>query len=297
MMRYGQNNFVPTALPAAPARMNQPHSKTRMRWRERPFALPRRRRLQPPDRNCYGVLFLLAWSAFAFAWSVGAVVAGEFRWGRNPSTLIRPDTHAFLFWGVVGFWFALGVLVAGVSVVGLRTYWRDARISRHSTPHGINEPPAINSPAARRRLSKLSLFLAIATIAFATADLLLPLRSTHRLQSNLTATLPHAQPATTELEAPEGDLGKTFIGLRQVLDYYETKGFIILGSFEHSQWPAKVIQEKEGTNEIRFELKTGPPHVYPGHSGYRLRVVSLEDSAGRETVVVLRSKNKPASRL
>jgi hypothetical protein len=284
--------------------MNKSHPSARMRWRERPFALPRRRRLQPADRNCYGLLFLFALSAFLLALSIHDVALGEFRWGHNPPSLIRPDARPCLFWGVVGFWFALGALLASVSVIGLRTYLLDRRIRRHRAPGSMNEPPVINPPTTQSRLGKLILLLAIAAIAFATVDLLLALRPSQRLHPNLTATSPQAHPGTPELEPPERNLGRTpvrleddevrmtFTGLRQALDYYEAQGFIMLGTFEHSQWPAHVVHQKEATNEIRFLLKTGPPHSYPGYVGYRLRVVSLEDSAGRETVVVLRSKNK-----
>ena len=88
------------------------------------------------------------------------------------------------------------------------------------------------------------------------------------------------------------DEGRTFTSLPEVFDYYAIQGFVMLGQFPKSDWPARVVYVQDGTNEISFTRKGGPRHTYPGNTGYRLKVVSLEDSSGAETLVVLRSKEK-----
>jgi TolB-like protein len=86
--------------------------------------------------------------------------------------------------------------------------------------------------------------------------------------------------------------GKTFTAVRDVVDYFDSHGYVIQGRFEQSQWPATVVFEKESLNEISFALKSGIPHLYSGYDGYRLRVVALEDAAHGETVLVFRSKKR-----
>ena len=78
--------------------------------------------------NWYLPLFCFVWAAFVFAWSIGATVVGEFRWGRRSGTLIRPDTHPYFFWGVVAFEFIMGVVVGYVGVKELRASLRRRRI-------------------------------------------------------------------------------------------------------------------------------------------------------------------------
>jgi hypothetical protein len=115
-----------------------------------------------------------------------------------------------------------------------------------------------------------------------------------------TGGTPSRSPVPTppsHVEAPPeasaaSDVGKTFADLRDVFDYYGTQGFTKLGQFPKSDWPARVVYVMEGTNEISFSRKGGPRHRYPGYAGYRLKVVSLEDPSGAETLVVLRSKEK-----
>jgi TolB-like protein len=97
------------------------------------------------------------------------------------------------------------------------------------------------------------------------------------------------QPPSSDASAPSG-LGTVFTGLRNAVDHYDTQGFVLLGRFERSQWPATVISEKEADDEISFVLKSGVPHTYPGYFGYRLKVVVFEDAAHEETVLVFRSK-------
>jgi hypothetical protein len=109
-----------------------------------------------------------------------------------------------------------------------------------------------------------------------------------RAPAPLPAPMEKAQP-----EAPvEADVGKAFADLRDVFDYYGTQGFTKLGQFPKSDWPARIVYVQEGTNEISFTRKGGSRHRYPGYAGYRLKVVSLEDPSGAETLVVLRSKEK-----
>lgn len=92
-------------------------------------------------------------------------------------------------------------------------------------------------------------------------------------------------------QAPSSE-GTVFSGFRKAVDHYDAKGFIVLGKFEKAQWPATVISEKEADDEISFSLRSGPPHIYPGYAGYRLKVVVFEDSSHEETVLVFRSKKK-----
>ena len=168
----------------------------------------------------------------------------------------------------------------------------------------MNEPPIRKETGTQSRFSRLAFFLAIACAAFASLYLFWAFKRARRprgevAQSSREPALTRAGLASAnrdlaeEPERPEEDeVGKTFRGLRQLFDYYETKGFIMLGRFEKSRWPAKVVQQEERTNEISFTLKGGVRHSYPGYTGYRLRVVTLADATGGETVVVLRSKDK-----
>jgi hypothetical protein len=71
-----------------------------------------------------------------------------------------------------------------------------------------------------------------------------------------------------------------------------SRGYAMIGRFEHSQWPAKLVRLQETTNQISFALKGGQRNSYPGFQGYRLMLVRLEDPAGGETVVLLRSNDR-----
>jgi TolB-like protein len=86
--------------------------------------------------------------------------------------------------------------------------------------------------------------------------------------------------------------GTLFGDFRDIIDYYDDQGFLLLGKFEHSGWPARVVSEKEADDEISFTLRKGATHTYPGYIGYRLRVVMLEDRDQKETVLIFRSKKK-----
>ena len=101
--------------------------------------------------------------------------------------------------------------------------------------------------------------------------------------------------AKTVASSTDDEVGRTFADLRQVLDHYEAQGFTLQGRFERSQWPAKVVHQRDATNEITLVLKQGGRHRFPGYTGYRLRAVTLEDASGGETVVVLKSKDRVAS--
>jgi hypothetical protein len=106
--------------------------------------------------------------------------------------------------------------------------------------------------------------------------------------------VPQPSPVVAQAATPfaPSDEGRTFTSLPEVFDYYAIQGFVMLGQFPKSDWPARVVYVQDGTNEISFTRKGGPRHTYPGNTGYRLKVVSLEDSSGAETLVVLRSKEK-----
>jgi hypothetical protein len=68
------------------------------------------------------------------------------------------------------------------------------------------------------------------------------------------------------------------------------QGWVVLGRFDLA-WPAEVVSEKEGSDEISFTVG-GTPHKYPGYDGYRLKVVKLAPEGGGEAAVVLRSAEK-----
>jgi hypothetical protein len=105
------------------------------------------------------------------------------------------------------------------------------------------------------------------------------------------------QPGVPPEPARPSVIGRQFSSLQELVNYYQAQGFVTTGRFEKAQWPAKVVYEKQAANELTFTLKSGQRHRYTGFAGYLLKVVSLEDEHGRETVVVLRSKEPrfPAS--
>ena len=69
-------------------------------------------------------------------------------------------------------------------------------------------------------------------------------------------------------------------------------GYVLLGSFEDPEWPAKITSEKKAENEISFQAPNGTHHRYPGYDGYTLRVVRLMGQDGKHAVRVLRSREK-----
>ncbi len=90
-------------------------------------------------------------------------------------------------------------------------------------------------------------------------------------------------------------LGKTFSSLQESVADFRGHGFVLLGRFEQSQWPATVVRERDGLDEIRFVLPSGTPHLYTGYDGYLLKVVVLVDAAQNETVLVFRSRDQVSS--
>jgi len=102
--------------------------------------------------------------------------------------------------------------------------------------------------------------------------------------------------ACAEEHYRENNIGLNFTGLKHVTDHYDHQGYLLLGRFESAQWPATVVYEKDGFNEISFVLKNGSPHSYPGYTGYRLKAVALEDESGEEIMLVFRSKTREESR-
>jgi len=68
-------------------------------------------------------------------------------------------------------------------------------------------------------------------------------------------------------------------------------GYVVIGSFGN-HWPARIVTVTEGRGQIGFTRADGVPHAYSGFEGYALKAVFLKDSEGRETIVVLRSKEK-----
>ena len=88
-----------------------------------------------------------------------------------------------------------------------------------------------------------------------------------------------------------GEMGNSYDSYHDFISAQEAKGFVFLGRFGES-WPAEIIEVKMAMHEIAFELQGGSKHRYPGYDGYELKVVRLIDQNERETVIVLRSKEK-----
>jgi hypothetical protein len=106
------------------------------------------------------------------------------------------------------------------------------------------------------------------------------------------AQLQHALPNCKILADHEISGERVFHNGEEVWDYFATQGYVVIGGVGDIQWPAIVTSEKEAINEISFVRSNGGKHLYPGHDGYRLKVVALEDSAGTETDFVFRSEKK-----
>lgn len=100
------------------------------------------------------------------------------------------------------------------------------------------------------------------------------------------------KPAGAVAVPPSAEIGMTFTSLAQVSSYFGQRGFVVTGKFENSRWPAKLVRLKEAMHEVSVTLKSGKFLNYsgPGFTGYRLRVATLEDADGGETVVILSSK-------
>jgi hypothetical protein len=73
------------------------------------------------------------------------------------------------------------------------------------------------------------------------------------------------------------------------LDQQQRAGWVAVGRFG-GHWPAQPVREHADNDGIRFVRADGTPHHYSGFDGYRMRVVFLEDAKGRESIVVLRSR-------
>lgn len=89
--------------------------------------------------------------------------------------------------------------------------------------------------------------------------------------------------------------GKSFASLKQLTSYCAARHFVLTGRFIHSQWPATAVSIQAGTNSISFQLKNDQIHNYPGYPGCLLKVLKLEDAAGGETAVVLKSETPATS--
>ncbi len=169
-------------------------------------------------------------------------------------------------------------------------------------PPVLTDPVRSATPVGVWIALGLAVFVAIAALAFAiltAAQLRVTQRQLVVASQEFARVQAELESARRDLAAnlappSDGEIGRTFSGLRQVSDHYESLGYVTLGRFERSQWPAKVVHQKVSTNEISFQRKRGPRHSYPGHPGYRLKVVALEDAAGGETIVVFRSVQKIA---
>jgi hypothetical protein len=75
------------------------------------------------------------------------------------------------------------------------------------------------------------------------------------------------------------------------LDEQERAGWVAVGRFG-GHWPARPVREHTDNDGIRFTRADGTPHHYSGFDGYRMRVVFLADASGRESIVVLRSRER-----
>ncbi|MEI7728910.1 MAG: hypothetical protein WCO56_05035 [Verrucomicrobiota bacterium] len=86
--------------------------------------------------------------------------------------------------------------------------------------------------------------------------------------------------------------GRTFANLNELTGYAKDGGFVVVGRFGDFHAPAKVVGIRTGTNSISYRRKNGSAGKYPGFDGFELKTVTLEDPAGNETIVVLRSHEK-----
>lgn len=86
-------------------------------------------------------------------------------------------------------------------------------------------------------------------------------------------------------------VGTSFATFGEFIARLNDDGYVFLGRFDDA-WPAKVFDERTARNEIEFERADGTRHRYPGFDGYRLKVVKLSTDDGKESVIVLRSKEK-----
>ena len=69
------------------------------------------------------------------------------------------------------------------------------------------------------------------------------------------------------------------------------RGYVVLGRFGDA-FPAAVKEMRVAKDEIAFRLNNGTQHVYPGYTGYKLKLVRLTAQDGRETVILFRSRAK-----
>jgi hypothetical protein len=104
-------------------------------------------------------------------------------------------------------------------------------------------------------------------------------------------SLPRAPGRPAEDEAQSEGSEREFRGLRQVIEHFEADGYVTMGQFVNSDWPASVVHEKTATDEIGVTLKMRGAHRFP-QPGFHLRAVFLEDRRGNETVLVFRSVQK-----
>jgi purine-cytosine permease-like protein len=80
-------------------------------------------------------LFLFLWSAIVAWFLVDAFVNGEFRYGRRPGVMIRPDTHPYFYWIFLSFWLVMSLVAAYFGYRELRWWREQQKAQRTSDDH------------------------------------------------------------------------------------------------------------------------------------------------------------------
>ena len=102
---------------------------------------------------------------------------------------------------------------------------------------------------------------------------------------------PHAPKLAPPAWHDEAVNGHAFESQAQVARFANEHGFLVVGTFKRSQWPATVVSIQEANDSISFQLKDGVRHDYRNYQGYALKLLRLEDVNGGETAVLMRSRD------
>jgi len=93
------------------------------------------KRLHNHRQERYTPLFLFTCAAGFIGGAIGLLLDGEFpfHWSGTTTTLVRPDAHPLMFWGILSAFFISGLLCAGAGVIILRIYLRQRSEYRSGT--------------------------------------------------------------------------------------------------------------------------------------------------------------------
>lgn len=86
-------------------------------------------------------------------------------------------------------------------------------------------------------------------------------------------------------------VGARYASLEELAADQQAAGYVRTGYFGQ-HWPATVVEIDTDDDGIRFVRKNGTPHNYTGFDGYRMKMVRLDASGDRETIVVFRSAER-----